>query len=568
MGGRKTMAERFFNTSGPVVPADHYCIPPLERFDLEQILRLIRAKRYFVLHAPRQTGKTSGLLALRDLLNAGDEYRCVYANLETAQTARGDVARGMKAVLHELRIRTRIAFADGVLEGLVRGALEEAGADGALREALVRWSTADAKPLVLLLDEIDALVGDTLISVLRQLRAGYDQRPSAFPQSVILCGIRDVRDYRIHSESAGEIIAGGSAFNVKAKSLRLGDFGEADVGSLLGQHSEETGQEFTEGALAAVWSLSRGQPWLVNALVYQACFEDRAGRDRSRTIDEEAIMEAREELVLSRQTHLHQLADKLREERVRRVIEPVLSGEASGGADRASPDDVEYVRDLGLLARRGPRRIANPIYREVIPRELMYAREDEILQETEWYVKPDGDLDVEGLLAAFQGFFREHSEHWLERFLYKEAGPQLVLQTFLQRVVNPGGALARHTRLTPRTRHRGRGCHRGGRIEREYALGSRRTDLLIVWPPGRFAGAAREPAVPARRYVVECKILRGSLDATIREGLEQTLAYMDKCNAESGHLVIFDRDESKPWEEKIFRREESLGGRAVTVWGA
>ena len=184
------MAERFFNTSGPVVAEDHYCVPPLERFDLEEILRLIRAKRYFVLHAPRQTGKTSGLLALRDLLNAGDEYRCVYANIETAQTARGDVARGMKAVLHELRIRTRTAFADGVLEELVRGALEEAGADGALREVLVRWSTADARPLVLLLDEIDALVGDTLISVLRQLRAGYDQRPSAFPQSVILCGIR------------------------------------------------------------------------------------------------------------------------------------------------------------------------------------------------------------------------------------------------------------------------------------------------------------------------------------------------------------------------------------------
>ena len=272
------MAERFFNTSGPVVPADHYCVPPLERFDLEEILRLIRAKRYFVLHAPRQTGKTSALLALRDLLNAGDEYRCVYANIETAQTARGDVARGMKAILHELRIRTRIAFADGVLEDLVRGALEEAGADGALREVLVRWSTADARPLVLLLDEIDALVGDTLISVLRQLRAGYDQRPAAFPQSVILCGIRDVRDYRIHSESAGEIIAGGSAFNVKAKSLRLGDFSEADVRALLGQHTEETGQEFTEGALAAVWNLSRGQPWLVNALAYQACFEDRAGR--------------------------------------------------------------------------------------------------------------------------------------------------------------------------------------------------------------------------------------------------------------------------------------------------
>ncbi len=115
------------------------------------------------------------------------------------------------------------------------------------------------------------------------------------------------------------IAAGSGAFNIKAKSLRLGDLDEEDVRALLDQHTEETGQEFTEGALAAVWNLSRGQPWLVNALAYQACFETRAARDRSRTIDEEAIMDAREELVLGRQTHLHQLADKLREERGRRA---------------------------------------------------------------------------------------------------------------------------------------------------------------------------------------------------------------------------------------------------------
>ena len=535
------MTERFFNTTGPVFPADHYRIPPLGRLDLDEVLRLIAAKRYFVLHAPRQTGKTSALLALRDLLNEGGEYRCVYANFEAGQTARQDVERGMRAMLNQLRRRAMTTFADGVLAGLVEGAIDDAGPDGALHELLSRWATADAKPLVLFIDEIDTLVGDTLISVLRQLRAGYDERPAAFPQSVILCGVRDVRDYRIHSESAGEIVAGGSAFNIKAESLRLGDFEEADVRALLGQHTAETGQRFTEGALAAVWEQSRGQPWLVNALADQACFRNKANRDRSRTIDAEEVMEAREALVLSRQTHLHQLADKLREDRVRRVIEPVLSGGATG---MAGPDDVEYVRDLGLLARGGPSRIANPIYREVIPRELMYAREAEIVQETEWYVKAGGDLDVEGLLAAFQRFFREHSEHWIERFEYKEAGPQLLLQAFLHRVVNGGG-----------------------RIEREYALGSRRTDLLIVWPPGRFAGAA-EPGTPARRYVIECKILRGSLEATIREGVEQTLDYMGRCDAASGHLVIFDRDGSKPWEEKLYRRDESLGGETVTVWGA
>ena len=535
------MPERFFNTTGPVVPEDHYCLPPLGRFDLDEILRLIDAKRYFVLHAPRQTGKTSALLALRDLLNQGTEYRCAYTNVEPAQTARGDVAAGMRTVLAGMSEDALVAQGDDFLDRTWEEALARAGPHGALRHALTRWSLSDPKPLVLLIDEIDTLVGDTLISVLRQLRAGYANRPAAFPQGVILCGVRDVRDYPIRA-GTGEVVTGGSAFNIKAKSLRLGDFDEDDVRTLLGQHTGETGQAFTGDALAAVWEQSRGQPWLVNALAHQACFENRAGRDRTRAIDREAIMEAREELILSRQTHLHQLADKLTEERVRRVIEPVLAGAATG-ADRASPDDVEYVRDLGLLAREGTSRIANPIYREVIPRELVYAREAEVAHETEWYVGEDGDLDMDGLMRGFQGFFREHSEHWIERFQYKEAGPQLLLQTFLHRIVNGGG-----------------------RIEREYALGRRRTDLLIVWPPR--PGGVAEPGAPARRHVVECKILRGGLESTIREGVGQTLDYVDKCGAESGHLVIFDRDESKTWEDRLYRREESLDGRRVTVWGA
>jgi len=286
----KPMAERFFNTTGPVVPADHYCIPPLERLDLDELLNLIGSKRYFVLHAPRQTGKTSALLTLRDLLNGSGGYRCVYANVETAQTARGDVAAGMRTVLAGISEEAMLALGDDYLDQSWERALARAGPHGALRLALGRWSLNDPKPLVLLIDEIDALVGDTLISVLRQPRAGYANRPAAFPQSVVLCGVRDVarhcvagRDYRIHSEATGEIVTGGSAFNIKAESLRLGDLDEHDARALLGQHTAQTGQQFTQGALAAVWHQSQGQPWLVNALAYEACFKNKVNRDRSRT---------------------------------------------------------------------------------------------------------------------------------------------------------------------------------------------------------------------------------------------------------------------------------------------
>ena len=90
---------RFFNTAGPVNCQDHYCIPPLTRFNLPEILMLIKQKKYFVLHAPRQSGKTSCMLALRDYLNHEGRYQALYINVEVAQTARNNVGRGIKAIL-------------------------------------------------------------------------------------------------------------------------------------------------------------------------------------------------------------------------------------------------------------------------------------------------------------------------------------------------------------------------------------------------------------------------------------------------------------------------------------
>ena len=525
---------RFFNTEGPVRQGDHYCIPPLARIDLDAVLRLIRDKKYFVLHAPRQTGKTSALLALRDLLNSGGDYRCVYADFEVGQAAREDTARAMRAILGELARRARVTLGDNTPDALRGTALETEGADGALIDVLSRWAGADSRPLVLLIDEIDTLIGDTLVSVLRQLRAGYDQRPAAFPHSVILCGVVDVRDYRIRSSAANALILGGSAFNIKSKSLRLGDFTAAEVEDLLAQHTAETGQAFTGDALQRVRTRTAGQPWLVNALCYDACFDDEAGRDRARPITADDVLAARERLILRRDTHIDQLAHKLREERVRRVIEPILAG----AEEQAwSEEDLLYLRDLGLIAQDagGPPRIANPIYAEVVPRHLNAAVQAGLPHERAWYVGADGALDVEGLIADFQTFFREHSEHWVQRFeQYRDAGPQLLLQAHLQRVVNGGGV-----------------------IEREYALGRGRTDLLIRWPQdGR-----------TRKFVVECKLRRRGLERTIADGLAQTRGYMDRCGAEAGHLLVFDRAPERTWEQKIFRREPAAGRAPVTVWG-
>ncbi len=525
---------RHFCTAGPVQDDIHYVLPPLARLNRDDLMDLIEQRKYFLLHAPRQTGKTSCLLALTHDLNAGGKFRAVYANLEQAQTAREDVAAAMPAILNALT-RGAISFLnDEFPASVAQAALRDGGPHSALAQVLTQWARHDPMPLCVFLDEVDALVGDTLISVLRQLRGGYADRPQGFPQSLILCGVRDLADYRIHGTR--EIITGGSAFNIKAKSLRLGDFTPDDIAALYGQHTAETGQTFAPEVFPLVWELTRGQPWLVNALAQNACFDQREHRDRSRQIDAGAVVQAKESLIAGRETHIDQLAYKLREDRVRRVMEPILAG-ADRATEAQADDDTQYCIDLGLI-RRGPGglEIANRIYQEVIPRELAFEVQTDLMgwHRTEWYVTAGGRLDMDKLIEAFQQFYRENSEIWLRRFLYQEAGPQLLMQAFFQRIVNGGG-----------------------RIEREYGLGRRRTDLFIPW---NHAGGVQ-------RVVIELKMLRASLERTIAGGLAQTIEYMDRTGTGDAHLVIFDPRPEIGWDAKIFRREESYRDRRITVWG-
>ena len=531
------MMEKFFNTSGPTIPDDHYHLDPLSRLDWPEIQQLIRTKRYFVLHAPRQTGKTSTLLAMMQALNLEGKFACAYANIEGAQVARGDETQGVPAICSAIASATDLYLHNAELTQWY-DSHRNASAQDMLRLLLQHWARTSPKPTVLLLDEVDALVGDTLISLLRQIRAGYAQRPEAFPQCIILCGVRDVRDYRLHT-SDGEVITGGSAFNIKAESLRMGNFSQQETIALLQQHTEETGQVFEAGVLDELWLDSKGQPWLVNALAHQMTWQYKPARDRSQDITLEQYKQARETLIYSRATHLDQLIDKLKEPRVHSVISALLSGEEE--QMQINPHDIEYVQDLGLIevSRSTGISISNRIYQEVIPRELVWATQVTITnQEQAWYIQPDHRIDTPKLLAAFQQFFREHSDHWMEGFSYHEAGPQLLIQAFLQRIINGGG-----------------------RINREYALGRKRTDLLIEWPLDEVQGFLG----PVQRMVLELKLWRKgrNFDKLLQEGIAQTKGYAAQVGADESHLIIFDRNPERSWDEKIWQK--TVDG--LPVWG-
>ena len=255
------------------------------------------------------------------------------------------------------------------------------------------------------------------------------------------------------------------------------------------------------------------------------------------------IQQAKENIILRRDTHIDQLADKLRENRVRKVIEPILAGLKE--PEQIPTDDLYYARDLGLIKYDDHIRVSNRIYSEVIPRELIFSTQVTITEETSWYVLPDGRLDMNKLIKSFQVFFREHSEHWMGRFDYKEAGPQLLLQAFLQRIINSGGSL-----------------------EREYGLGRMRTDLFIKWPFKAHSSKHKfQGNKDIQKIVIELKILYKSLEKTVKNGLEQTSAYMERCGADEGHLLIFDRDSQVSWDKKIFHRLKKINNREIQIWG-
>jgi hypothetical protein len=117
-----------------------------------------------------------------------------------------------------------------------------------------------------------------------------------------------------------------------------------------------------------------------------------------------------------------------------------------------SNDDRQYLLDLGLLRRdpAGGLVVANPIYREVIPRVLAQSPQDSLPLISPSWLQPDGVLDTEALLQAFLKFWRQHGEPLLRSAAYHEIAPHLVLMAFLHRVVNGGGTLA-SSREAPRS---------------------------------------------------------------------------------------------------------------------
>ncbi|OHY33033.1 polyketide biosynthesis operon protein CyrO, partial [Cylindrospermopsis raciborskii] len=354
---------------------------------------------------------------------------------------------------------------------------------------------------------------------------GFPRRPQGFPHSVGLIGMRDVRDYKVKS-GGSERLNTSSPFNIKAESLTLSNFSFTDVKNLYEQHTTETGQIFTPEAIQRAYYLTDGQPWLVNALARQAT--QVLVKDVNQPITAEVINQAKEILIQRQDTHLDSLAERLREERVKTIIEPILAGE---DLPDTPEDDRRFLLDLGLVKRSplGGLTIANPIYQEVIPRVLSQGSQDSLPQIQPTWLNTDNSLNPQALLNSFLEFWRQHGEPLLKSAPYHEIAPHLVLMAFLHRVVNGGGTL-----------------------EREYAIGSGRMDICLRY--GKVVMG------------IELKVRREKLDP-LTKGLTQLDKYLDGLGLDTGWLVIFDRRPGlPPMGERISTEQViSPSGRTITL---
>ncbi len=505
-------------------------IPADER--LPQAQGYVEFGFYFVVHAPRQSGKTTALLSLADELNAEGHYAALYASCECGGPMGDDYAAVELTLLHRIR---QAARRHGVPPELQPpDPWPDAPPGNRLEFGLREWVRQCPRPLVLFLDEIDALRGEGLISVLRQLRTGFIENRRSFVHSVVLCGMRDVRDYKAAAGGDPARLGGASPFNIKIKSLRVGDFTKLEVSQLYGQHTAATGQEFDSKAIDLAFWYTQGQPWLVNALAWEILGE--MGVREAITIDH--VEQAKERLILARATHLDSLIDKLNDPRVRRVLEPIIVGEVA----RSVPEfdnDVSYTRDLGLIAQGKELRIANPIYQEVIVRVLGDNTERSISAQPSSFRLPDGRIDFPHLLQEFATFWVQHGDVLAARENYHEAAAQLVLMAYLHRIVNGAGF-----------------------VDRELGVGRGRIDLLVRQPYSDEHGRKAE-----QREALELKVWAGHQADPLAEGLTQIDSYLDRLSLDTGTLVIFDRrPTAAPIGERTgFDKAQTPSGRIVTL---
>lgn len=526
---------------------------------------------YFLMRAPRQSGKTTYLNALRDQINKEGKYYALLCSLEALDGV-SDTETATVALVSQINDSLKFSKVEKLVN-LFRpdNLLPNFNFSLRIRSILNYICENLDKDLILFFDEADCLAPEPLIPFLRQIRQGYNMRDTAsFPRSLALIGMRDIRDYlsQVRPDSESALLA--SPFNITKGSLSLANFTQKDIKALYAQHTEATGQKFQPAAIDRACRWSGGQPWLINSLAFEIV-ERSLRRDYSKAITGKHMDQAAQALILRGETHFDSLRKRLKEPRVRRIMEAVLVG-AKQSSIGISEEDLQYAIDLGLLKKdsNDSYQPANPIYQEIIIRALTFNFQKGVSANLpdnigrEWM---DGkNLDMSALLLRFQAFWRENREmlatdNAIDSFAFNDSdqaarnlditennGNQELPKIIKNRRLNLDSEALAHLVLLAFSRR----VLNGGAdfVQREFALGRMRADICVSYKD--------------RRYPLEMKV-KGVLGR--EKSFSRLLLYMDKCGASEGWLVVFDQDFQKPWDKKLTWETLERDGQTIHVVG-
>ena len=223
---------KYFNTSGPNIPQEHYTI--VRQNIIDKGIDLVRRKRYFTIWAPRQTGKSTYFRQLAGELKR-DSYKTVHFSVEgTKKSSLKNVFSELNSCLDEqLNIKVDIKNIDEF-------------------KFFFRKNKKDK--FVLIIDEIEEFNDNYINQFLHSIRSLYHSRETHCLKSVILVGVSNI---------TGIIKDNASPFNI-ADQLDMPYFTNEETFELLAQHEDETGQLFGEDVKQKISEVTANQPGLVN----------------------------------------------------------------------------------------------------------------------------------------------------------------------------------------------------------------------------------------------------------------------------------------------------------------
>ncbi len=521
-----------FTTDGPCDATLHDVLPAAPR--LAAARSLIDQGVYFVLHGPGRTGKTTALRALAAQITSEGRYAALVCSAAVAAPARTDMVLVQEALLSSIRIA-----AEQDLPFDLRPPPFPGSADATrLWEGLSAWARVCLRPLVIFFDDLDTLQEAALESVLRQLETGFSRRPGHFPWSIVLAGQFDVRSNGSSETDTSKMAFPTGPFERFWSSRLLPSFTIDEIRALYAEFFGRAENRFTPEALAFVYEASAGHPFFVQALGRELA-EMVSDSD---TITKSLAIAAYQRLVARHVTPIDALQSRLTEPRVRHVIEPLLLGSAEIASAAAS--DVQFVRDIGLVAIDDPVRIDGLIFHALVPRLLSESTQRAFIADPASFFDPDGRLSMERLLQTFAEFYAAHASELLAGIAYTKIAPEIVFLGVLFRVLE------------------GRGW-----AHVEFGTSRGRIDVTLSIPIAAKDPEANTETSATEQHEMLVLVARRKGDVKVKaRGLARLDATLRQVSGDSGTLVIFEKRDKRASGKRVKIRETTTAaGKAVRL---